>query len=752
MIEYIRTRWKNYRQRRISRQRRLEMSAFYTALEKSGVIRLFIPAAVWGCCILLLVLQNDLIRGNVDELLLNQQAPRTVISEFDFSCTDSERTAEEQQKLRNSGVLYFNIDRDLNNAVLRRFTDFVREQEQKKNTPLAIFIAENGGSDTERREWRSDMERILNRGVLGAGYQERYPGGRMMRVCDLAGRDFRSSRISDQADVHYAAREMARGMVRDGIASGMTQTERLDIQKKLAAAMENIIGAEGNLKLNEERTERMVEQQIKELPPVKLEVRRGDVLLYRGKKVTAQALEKLRAYNSKCNEIKFVSGQTIQLWWKIFVSLVLMAFVSFYLYHIHPDIVRSNKCSALLAAVVSVSLFAIYAGEWLFRFASSTGADVPPWIILMFLPLALSSVCISVMLGFRVSVCAGFFVVAMAALMIDESFQFVLRGVAICAFSALAVRSASNYRAFFMRTVMVLFPLTLLLHLPVLEKALSGGNAVKNIGMVLVWAASGSAGTAIAALLIIFLVEIAFNVTTNMALMVLCDYSHPLLERLKLEAPGTFFHSMMVATLSENAAQAIRANPLKAKVAALFHDIGKLSNPQYFAENNIYMGNQHETLNPQLSSLIIREHVKEGMELARQYKLCRTIRDSIAQHHGNSLIKFFYSKALKEAEKTGTPVSENQFRYGGEPPKEKEIAIVSLADACEAACRALQKPSPAKIEEKVGEIFRERFADGQLSNAALTLKELRIVQESFIKALMGIRHGRVEYKKPENLP
>ena len=205
--------------------------------------------------------------------------------------------------------------------------------------------------------------------------------------------------------------------------------------------------------------------------------------------------------------------------------------------------------------------------------------------------------------------------------------------------------------------------------------------------------------------------------------------------------PHSVIEGMMIA------ARAIGANPLKAKAGALFHDIGKLSMPQYFTENNIDTANQHIDLNPQMSSLIIRDHVKEGLALARKYRLCRTIRDAIDQHHGDGLVQFFYNKALEESRKNGAPVLESQFRYTGKPPQDKEMAIISLADACEAASRSLDKPSAAKIEALVSDIFRQRYRDGQLNEANITLADLDKVRQSFVNTLISMKHGRIAYQK-----
>ena len=221
-------------------------------------------------------------------------------------------------------------------------------------------------------------------------------------------------------------------------------------------------------------------------------------------------------------------------------------------------------------------------------------------------------------------------------------------------------------------------------------------------------------------------------------------------ERMKREAPGTMAHSMAVATLSEDAARAIGANALAAKAGALFHDIGKLVMPQYFTENNPDSALQHLNLNPQMSSIIIRDHVKEGLLLARRYRLCREVRDIIATHHGDDLVRYFYNKMLENAKHDGSapPVLESQFRYSGEPPRGVEATIVSLADACEAASRSLEHPTPERLRELVDRIFLGRFQGGQLRRSLMPLADLEKVRESFIATLSSARHGRVSYDTP----
>ena len=196
-----------------------------------------------------------------------------------------------------------------------------------------------------------------------------------------------------------------------------------------------------------------------------------------------------------------------------------------------------------------------------------------------------------------------------------------------------------------------------------------------------------------------------------------------------MEAPGTYHHTLMVATLAEQAAEAIGANPLLCRVAAYFHDIGKLSNPSYFTENAFGM-DRHADLSPRMSALIILNHVKEGLVLAQKYKLRKPLREVIASHHGTSRIYFFYRRAVDEAGGDASAVDEFDYRYPGPLPRSKEAAIISLADSCEAASRSLQKPSPQKIDALISDIFRDRILDGQLADCELTLREIEQVQES----------------------
>jgi putative nucleotidyltransferase with HDIG domain len=259
------------------------------------------------------------------------------------------------------------------------------------------------------------------------------------------------------------------------------------------------------------------------------------------------------------------------------------------------------------------------------------------------------------------------------------------------------------------------------------------------------------------------LLEQLFQITTGISWLEASDLNHPLLRRMTIEAPGTYHHSLVVANLAEAAGEAVGANATLCRVCSYFHDIGKLVKPEYFTENMNFERNPHDDLAPTMSALIIIAHVKEGVDLALKHKLNHTIIDIIQEHHGNSLVYYFYQRALQQQEDARAggkimnmreedipEVREESFRYPGPKPQTKESAIVSLADMVESASRSLSKPTPQRIEQLVNELIEERIADGQLDECDLTLGDLRVIAERFRFTLMTMLHSRIAYPKPES--
>jgi len=259
------------------------------------------------------------------------------------------------------------------------------------------------------------------------------------------------------------------------------------------------------------------------------------------------------------------------------------------------------------------------------------------------------------------------------------------------------------------------------------------------------------------------IVEHLFQVTTDISWLEASDLNHPLLRRMTIEAPGTYHHSLVVANLAEAAAESIGANATLCRVCSYFHDVGKLVKPDYYTENMNFERNPHDDLAPTMSALIIIAHVKEGVDLALKHKLNRRIIDIIQEHHGTSLVFYFYKRALQQQEDARTggkimnlreddipEVREETFRYSGPKPQSKESAIISLADIVESASRSLEKPTPQKIEQLVNDLIGQRMADGQLVECDLTLADLNTIAERFRFTLTTMLHTRIAYPKNDS--
>ena len=276
------------------------------------------------------------------------------------------------------------------------------------------------------------------------------------------------------------------------------------------------------------------------------------------------------------------------------------------------------------------------------------------------------------------------------------------------------------------------------------------GGEFRTIALYTIMGVLNGIISAILAIGLLPFIESAFNVVTAMGLLELSHTDQPLLKKLLIAAPGTYNHSLLVGHLSESAAKAIGADSLLVKVAALYHDLGKLKRPEYFYENQGDIENVHDKLNPSMSRNIIANHIKDGMEVARQNKIPRRVLNIISQHHGNSLITYFYEKQKGKASKVSgsTDGLKGHFRYPAKKPQSKEAAILMLADSAEAAVRSIEKITPKKIEQMVNDIVEDRIKDGQLSQADITLREIEQVKNSLIDGLIAIYHSRVTY--PDN--
>ncbi|MGZ3748749.1 MAG: HD family phosphohydrolase, partial [Pseudobdellovibrionaceae bacterium] len=257
----------------------------------------------------------------------------------------------------------------------------------------------------------------------------------------------------------------------------------------------------------------------------------------------------------------------------------------------------------------------------------------------------------------------------------------------------------------------------------------------------------GGIFSALVTMMIIPMLESLFNYTTDVKLLELSNLNHPLLKEMIVKAPGTYHHSMMVGSMVEAAAEDIDANPLLGKVICYYHDIGKTAHANYFIENQKPGQNPHDHISPFMSKTLLIAHVKDGVELGMHHKLGKPIIDGILQHHGTTLISFFYNKALDLKKTDDCEISEEDFRYPGPKPQFPEAALCMLADSIEAAARSLDEPTPTRLQNIVRNVIQRKFQDNQLDQCNLTLRDISRVEAAFIRILLGIYHQRIDYPR-----
>ncbi|HWB01891.1 MAG TPA: HDIG domain-containing protein [Verrucomicrobiales bacterium] len=430
-----------------------------------------------------------------------------------------------------------------------------------------------------------------------------------------------------------------------------------------------------------------------------------------------------------------------------------------------------NSRFFLVYALILVQLVLLQ-GVWVISRLNHWGGNLP----MLLAPVALAPMTLTLLLGKRHGAFAVLYVSLWGALLADwqTALTFAVFSSGTGMVSVWAVRRLRK-RSELMRAGLYsgLAGFVLAMFLLVLQQWMSD-LPVQTRGLILAdsWPtmAMECAATILSGIFTAMLVggmlpvlEALFRVTTTISWIELADMNHPLLRRLTLEAPGTYHHSLMVANLSEAAAEAVGANATICRVCSYFHDIGKLVKPEYCIENITSEDNPHDDLTPSMSALVVMAHVKDGVDLACRHKLNREIIDVIQQHHGTSLVYYFYRRALELQEEAKKAVAEGRlpatdvpevnpssFRYPGPKPSFRESAIISLADAVESASRTLSKPTPQKIEALVDEIIRGRLRDGQLNECDLTVRELNLVRESFTKTLRTSLHRRVPYPEDKD--
>ncbi|MGZ4163240.1 MAG: HD family phosphohydrolase, partial [Tumebacillaceae bacterium] len=356
-------------------------------------------------------------------------------------------------------------------------------------------------------------------------------------------------------------------------------------------------------------------------------------------------------------------------------------------------------------------------------------------------PIAMGTMLVTILFDTQLAILMSFLFALLAGVAFDYKFQIVFVTFISGLIGAFAV-SRVKHRLVIMRAGFIISGVALITITAIQLLSSTGSDLMQYLQSLLIGVISGIFSAIITIGLLPFL-ESSFGILTPISLLELSNPNHPLLKKLLMEAPGTYHHSLIVGNLAEAAAEMIGADPLICRVGAYFHDVGKMKRPLFFIENQMSKDNPHDKVAPTLSHLIITSHVRDGLEMQEEYRLPKPIRDICEQHHGTTILWYFYNKAL-ETDKSGT-ISADDFRYPGPKPQSKEAAIVMLCDAVEAAVRSMARPTPNRIESVIHKIIKDRLNDGQLDECDLTLKDLDKAADAFLRTLNGIYHARIEY-------
>jgi len=573
-------------------------------------------------------------------------------------------------------------------------------------------------------DFRSVLDRLItqiyNTGVIDIQKEEIEGDEITIRnLRDLTERTLPISRVRD----YYEALEYAEDQLKTQFS---TDVARIALQVLDQVLLSNWI-------YDEEDSQTALSENLSSISRTKGVVTNGEVIIRRGDIVTPGQENKLmslaQARSTTATEFEQLMRRVGESLVVILVTILFLYYVYLYRKKIFNDI-SSFLMVFLILTLLSVSSAIIYHFD-----------DVNSLII----PIAIAPIILTIIFDSRVGLMATITLAIITALMHDNNFEYLVATITACSLGIFSVRDIKNRSQFFLSTPFIVFASYVLV--------LGGFTLARFAG----WDQflDTTLAVAINSVFILFtyplilIIEKTFKVTTDFTLLELSDTNQPLMKDLMNKAPGSFHHSLQVANLAEAAASAIEANALLCRVGAMYHDIGKMVKPSYFIENQSN-GNDHDKLKAKMSALIIKAHVSDGAKMARKNNIPELVVDFIRTHHGTSLIRFFYSKAQKNAEKE-VEIPEEDFRYDGPTPFTKEQGVLLLADSVEAASRAMKNPNYNKLETLIDRITDDHISERQLDNCPLTFRHIQIIKETFLSILVGVYHSRVEYPDDKEL-
>ena len=713
---------------------------------------------IWAVIFFLLIaltLNLDLIPNQVD-LRAGQVSQNDITAPRTITFIDESRTSELRQRAADTAPRVYEEDSTVEEEVLNKvnvlFDTIKSEREFFYFNKINLSESETDEQNDSRVE-PDQKQGNTEKNVFGQNEIDNLNEDEINEIINLINSEI-DLEISDQnlanliklTDSELSElRERATNLIQSKLQSRILPSDltsaredlrqsamELDISREkrliLADLTESVIAA--NMFLNQEATANRREEAIAEVEAVEKTVRQGEMIVRKGDVVTEADIEILERLGLQKSGINYynISG-------RILISLILVLLLGFYFYKYQPDIWDDNSKLLLIELLIFI---VVVLAKILTLFHN-------PFVDYM-VPTAMASILLTILIGSDTALITTLFISLLIAPIYDMNFNIVLTSFLAGLIGIFSVSKVKARGDIIRAGLNVSFILVFLIGgLSLLKQNQDWSNLIWSVGGGII---NGLLVGILANGLLPYLEDL-FNMTSSVKLLELSNPSQPILKRMLVEAPGTYHHSIIVGNLAETAAEDVGADSLLARAAAYYHDIGKLKRPYFFSDNQFGGENPHDKTSPNLSALIIKSHVKDGVELAGENGLPSKITDIIKQHHGTNLISYFYQQALQDNKHDD--IEKKDFRYDGPKPQSREAAIIMLADITEAAIRSknFNKNNHDRIEGFVRGLVKDKLIENQLDQSNLTLTDLDTIVKSFVKVLTGIYHQRVEY--PEKL-
>lgn len=695
---------------------------------------------------------------SLPELDVGQIAPQDIMAPFDITIEDKETTEQRRREAEEAVLPVYTLNKNVilnTEEKIREFFSFGREYLQQKPSQRSRdefkqMIQERFGLELTQRDisllWQLGfpphledlLVRLLNKvsasGIIAT--KNLFIRKEPERGFNLVvGEREKFTTVDKILDIQEAKEKLSQEIQALELAS----KEKILLQKL------SHLFITPNLTFDKMTTEARRRQARDNISPVFYTIKKGQVIIRKGDEVTAETVKQIKIINQNLQK---QSGWWVNFLGTILLFTLLLVILWYYLKSISrkEDILRLfNLMGTTLVLSIIIYKISVFLAE-----VFSTNASLPFFQHTESYYYAIPIQFGVLLFAFLTRIHTSLVFTVFNSLMIGYFFKFNFDLVLLALLAGFAAIYGIKYYGRQSRTNVfksgftLIIPINLLVII-ILHLAKESLSSWVTISFQLLMGIIGGLLSAVLAYLLLPIFEAIFKIVTPARLLELSNSDLPIFRQMAIEAPGTYHHSLIVATLAEKAAESLRLDPMLVKTGALYHDIGKLKMPEYFIENKNRGLDLHKDLKPSMSTLVIINHVKEGLEKAKKLKLPKKIREIIEQHHGASLVKYFFEKAKEEYDPEMHKIGEENYRYPGPPPKSKEAALIMLADSVEAASRSLKNPSRSNLKNVIEDIVNYYLQDGQLDESGFSIKELKIIADSFLDTLDTIYHHRVEY-------